>query len=60
MDFSPACWACGQAHDAFTPCTYGPAVKRPTRLTHLQLAVDGAENRAIDVFRHWRRRLWGR
>ena len=60
MDISPACWACGQAHDALTPCTDGSIVRRPTRLTHLQLTVDDAENRAIDIFRRRRRRLWGR
>jgi len=60
MDISPACWACGQAHDAFTPCNDGSTVKRPMRLTHLQLTVDDAENRAIDIFRRRRRRLWGR
>jgi hypothetical protein len=35
-------------------------VKRPTRLTHLQLTADDAENRAIEIFRRRRRRLWGR
>ena len=60
MDISPACWACGQAHDAFAPCTDGSALRRPTRLTHLQLTVDDAENRAIDIFLRRRRRLGGR
>ena len=60
MEASPACAACGLAHDAFSPCTYGTAVKRPMRLTHLQLAVDDAENRAIEIFLRRRRRLWGR
>jgi hypothetical protein len=60
METSPACAACGHAHDAMSPCTYGSAVKRPTRLTHLQLTADDAENRAIEIFRRRRRRLWGR
>jgi hypothetical protein len=60
MDILPACWACGQAHDVFTPCTDWTTVRRPTRLTHLQLTVDDAENRAIEIFLRRRRRLWGR
>ena len=57
MDILPACSACGRPHDAFTPCPYGSAVKPSARLTHLQVTVDEAENRAIDIFRRQRRRF---
>ena len=60
MEILPACSACGHPHDAFTPCTYGSSVKRAARLTRLQLTVDDAENRAIDIFRRQRRQFGGR
>ncbi|MBV9100971.1 MAG: hypothetical protein JOZ46_07760 [Candidatus Dormibacteraeota bacterium] len=59
MERTARCPACGLDHDPLLPCTMVVTLHGELNAARLQVAVDEAEQRAIDLYRR-RGRFWRR